>query len=325
MTTDSVCAAQVRLLNGFEQDCRNRRFLPKTVRDYTADVGRYLGVCDDVDIFSENTHSYHDYKPTLMAFLDDLTQDGLSEHTIENYFSSISAFYSYLIEEDRARLNPVEQFRKRYLCLYKTDKEERQIVEQDTLEEILDGMSGGYQAAALLLAKSAMRREECLATVVGDFDLNRQMLYLQKNPNARKRSNRRIPLDRQTVAVLRMYWKQRADAGETVTAESAAFVTKRGKRIIGEHLRRAVSAAAMAAGAHDPKGPLCKRFTPHCFRHWATTTLLASGMSPAYVDEIRGDKREGSREVYNHISDRKLVEELEKHMPVLQFTLHPYQ
>ena len=217
-------------------------------------------------------------------------------------------------------MNPVDQFRERYIQTYKDPSERRQIVETGKIEEIISYMSGGYRAAAVFMAKAGLRREECCRVSVGDFDFDKNILFLKKSDLTRKRSNCRIPLDDQMIREVREHWEERRARGETLQSDSPAFATERGCRLLGEKFRQQTEKAAVMAGVHHSGNdvPLCQRFTPHCFRHWMTTTLMERGMPVSYIDEIRGDIRKGSRETYHHISDERLVETFRKFSPVLK-------
>lgn len=166
-----------------------------------------------------------------------------------------------------------------------------------------------------------MRRAEFCRLNVSNINLEKMMIIIDKNDLNRKRSNNRVPLDLQTVDCILYHWKQREIAGEKITAQSAAFVGKRGNRINGEYLRLYLRDGAEKAGLHKTGGALCERFSPHCLRHWMTTELVDSGIDGSYVDEIRGDARGRARDKYHHISDKKLVEVYQKHIPQLHIKL----
>lgn len=53
---------------------------------------------------------------------------------------------------------------------------------------------------------------------------------------------------------------------------------------------------------HNSNGPLDRKLTPHCFRHWFTTHLFRAGMDPQYIKFLRGDSmRVESWQIYNRI------------------------
>lgn len=48
-------------------------------------------------------------------------------------------------------------------------------------------------------------------------------------------------------------------------------------------------------------GPLEKRFTPHCCRHWWNTYLSLAGLEERYRGYLRGDVPDGSQGQYIHM------------------------
>ncbi|MDR2944708.1 MAG: hypothetical protein LBU81_06495 [Methanosarcinales archaeon] len=98
--------------------------------------------------------------------------------------------------------------------------------------------------------------------------------------------------------------------------ESPAFLGSGFKvRIDGERMRLKLNAISTQLGINKPGGQLHERFSPHCFRHWFTTTLEDAQLKGAYVDELRGDKRKGSRERYHHIQKEKIKPYYQAAMP----------
>lgn len=99
------------------------------------------------------------------------------------------------------------------------------------------------------------------------------------------------------------------------------FIGKQKNRMNGEFLRQFVQKAATEVGVHKNEGELCERFSPHCFRHWYTSVLLNDGLDGAFVDELRGDSRSRSRDVYHQISDEVLIGKYRAHMPELNIKI----
>ena len=308
-------------LDAFEKDMVMRGFLKKTVHKYVEVVRIYLNECCESGMFSLDM-IYSDAKPSLAKMTSYCDEHDHTFKTKQNYFSAISAYYSFLIEEDIVRIDPVPQYRQRYLRTYKEKPQERQIVSAKKTKQIIKNIQAdGYKTAALFLAKAGLRREECCRIDVGCFYFEQNLLVLKDSNDVRKRSNRRIPLDDEMTTAIKSHWKRREAKGETITPTSPAFVGPKGGRINGESMRKQIERAAELAGVHrtDRDAPLCEKFTPHCFRHWMTTTLIENGMCESLVEEIRGDnrRRRKSFELYNHISNERLVSEFRKYSPHL--------
>lgn len=304
------------ILNGFKMDCKRRGFSERTTHNHAQISKIYLSLVGER--YFNFYKTYRDYRPSMVLLKDYCDYKKHSHATKEVYFSAISALFSYLIEIGLANTNPTLEFRKRHLTPYKKQREERQLVSKEGIEDIIKNAKYPYNVFALVLAKTGMRRSEFCRLKVSDFNFERMMIIINENELNRKRSNTRIPIDEQTKEWILKYWKTREkETRKKVSGHSPAFTGIQGKQIGGEILRQNIKKAAIKAGLHDPDGSLCERFSPHCFRHWMTTELVDSGIDGTYVDEIRGDSRDRARDRYHKISDKKLVEMYQKGMPFL--------
>ena len=101
--------ARMNLLEAFEEDCRIRGMTSETIRRYASSLGIYKK-------FMGRKHLDKVDKEMLRKFLAYLREDRkVSQKTIENYFSALSAFYAYLEYENVITNNPIPSFRKRYV------------------------------------------------------------------------------------------------------------------------------------------------------------------------------------------------------------------
>jgi len=99
----------VDLIQLFYVDCVDRGLTGNTVRMYTMYTRRFAEYLKghDVDIFAVDRNA-------LRLYLNDLRSQKLKHASIVKIFTSISAFYDFLIEEGRVTVNPVAKMRKRY-------------------------------------------------------------------------------------------------------------------------------------------------------------------------------------------------------------------
>lgn len=114
----------------------------------------------------------------------------------------MSEFYSFLLDIDIVSENPVTQYRKRHITPYKQSTEYRQLVTTKQIEDIINKTEYPYNVAALLLAKTGMRREELCSLDFNNLNLEKGMIIIKKDNN-HKRSNRRAPIDEQTINILK--------------------------------------------------------------------------------------------------------------------------
>jgi len=292
------------VVSNFKNDCLARGFAPRTVESYTGHIKYYL-TTNDIE------------HPDLINFLLHLRDDRkLTLATVSSYFSSLSTFYDYLEYENVVQSNPVPKFRRRYLRYYKKhhQPETRQLI---TIAQMVDLVREAdnllYQTIIIFLAKTGIRWHELITLDRSDINLEQNTVLLKSTP---KRSNRLIYFDNETKIFLETYLKSRSDI------DSALFVgIQNKKRIDEDRIYDAVTRYAKRCGFHNPDGHLHEKFTPHCCRHWFTTHLRRSGMSREFIQELRGDSRDGTIDIYDHIAPDELKTAYFKHVP--QFNIEP--
>lgn len=284
----------------FKIDCLARGFAPRTVESYMGHVNYFLSLyyLEDPDLVSFLLHLRDDRKFTLS--------------TISSYFSSLSTFYDYLEYEGIVKHNPIPKFRKRYLRYYKRHHrpETRQLITVCQMAQLINYADHLlYKTIITVLAKTGIRRNELITLDRTDVLLQQNTVLLKPTP---KRSNRLIFFDNETKTFLVEYLKTRTDS------DPALFVGRLSKKRIDEdRIYEAVTRYAQRVGIHNPKGHLHEKFTPHCCRHWFTTHLRRSGMSREFIQELRGDSRDGTIDIYDHITPDELKAGYLKHIPQL--------
>jgi integrase/recombinase XerD len=117
------------LIQLFSVDCVDRGLTQYTVRSYTMNTRHFIEYLrkQDVDAFAVD-------KNNLRSYLNDLRTRKLKHASIVKIFTSISAFYDFLVEEDLITVNPVQRMRKRYLHSYK-EHDESQMRRTISVEE----------------------------------------------------------------------------------------------------------------------------------------------------------------------------------------------
>jgi integrase/recombinase XerD len=251
----------------------------------------------------------------LRAFLAQLKDKGLKFSTIEGIYTSLSAFYEFLIIEELVEYNPILPFRKYYLRRYKNDNDSeiRKLISIEDASLLVNSILDSRDKCILvLLFKTGMRVGELSSLDVNDVDLDRGEVTLKIK---KKRTNRVLFLDNEAIAVLHNWLVARKNRKG---AESQAlFLSKTGTRITKRTIENAIEKHAERVGLHSPGARLEERFTPHCCRHWFVTHLLRAGMSRDFVKELRGDTRGEAIDIYNHIDKKELRESYLVHIPQL--------
>jgi integrase/recombinase XerD len=239
--------------------------------------------------------------------------DGVSDQTINVYFSALNSLYEFLSYEEDLEHNPIPAFRKRYLQdKTSSDGEERQLISVSEMAGlVLSVMKTRDKAVILLFAKTGVRRNELID--LQDIDWEEQSIKLK--PTA-KRTNQIVFFDDECARVLKKWINIRNEADPET---DALFINQENDRLQRHGIYSVVTKHAEKIGLHNPDADrLDEKFTPHCCRHWFTTHLRRSGMKREYLKELRGDSREvDPMESYNHIDREELREAYLTHIPQL--------
>ena len=301
----------VDLIQLFNADCIDRGLTKDTVRMYTMYSMRFAEYLIErgIDVLAVDRNA-------LRLYLNDLRTKKLKHASIVKIFTSISAFYDFLVEEDRITLNPVQRMRKRYLHSYKEHDESqmRRTISVEEASKLVNSiLSTRDRAIMVLLLKTGLRCGELCSLDATDVDLQEMTIRLKP---AAKRSNRIMPIDLETAEALGRWLKARETRQRK--DKQALFLSSQGERISTSRVNSLVKQYAERVGLHDRNSDqLGDRFSPHCARHFFTTSLIRSGMPRDFVKELRGDVRHEAIDIYNHIDKKELSESYLAHIPQL--------
>jgi integrase/recombinase XerD len=295
------------LLESFLQDCELRGIAQVTRNNYQYQVGSFADFQQSrgKDITQVTTDDLKDF----LRFLKNKHYRGTSLSTI---FSSISAFYEYLVLEGEVKYNPIREFRRRYIRSYKEDVRERRCISLEEARLLVNSIIDSRdRAVVLLLLKTGIRRMELVTLDIEDIDLETMNILLKRTA---KRSNRRLYFDHETAEALKRWLNARKNR----TSSKALFIGPDGERLTTESIMLIVKRHAERVGLHNSNSDKPEdHFTPHCCRHWFTTHLIRAGMPRDFVKELRGDVRHEAIDICNHIDKKELRESYLAHIPQL--------
>jgi len=114
------------------------------------------------------------------------------------------------------------------------------------------------------------------------------------------------PITTEAAKALSAYLKARNT--RLNTSDNALFITRTGKRISKRDIQRFIPRYARQARIR-------KKITPHTLRHSIATHLLDQGMDLRYVQAFLRHASISSTQIYTHVSNRRLREELRYRHP----------
>ncbi|MCK5345736.1 MAG: site-specific integrase, partial [Candidatus Heimdallarchaeota archaeon] len=253
----------------------------------------------------------------LKEYLITLKKKGLKNRSLKALFSGVNAFYDFMIYESLTNSNPIPSFRKRYLNQKEIDSENRQIICVEDVRRIISKCDHILDETLLMIvSKTGMRRGELFDLCIDDFNFNDSIITI---PSKAKRTNRTVFMDVELSTVLKEYMVYRMKHVKDPKRNNWFFVTNRGGRLHRDYINRLLAFHVISLNLHIPNGPLNKRLTTHCFRHFFVTYLFQAGLNIQYIKWLRGDSF-GSREsweIYNHIDLNTAKDEYFKYAPTL--------
>ena len=236
-------------------------------------------------------------------------------------FTALNNFFAFLIDEGLITHNPVLSFRARYVREFKDPTPDpRKVLTVEELVLLLatahnDRREKLWKAVILLLAVTGLRRSELITLNVGDVDFENRILHVRKH---KKRSNCLVPFTEEAASLLLDYLEYRLNLGHELKDNDPLFMGSFNKsRIGGEHIRLSLQRLGRICGLHNDLGRSDEKLIIHGFRHTFTTLFKEAGMSPEFVAEARGDRRQLSQDAYYRITARRLREEYDKFSPTI--------
>lgn len=279
-------------LNKFLVDCETKGMTRHSIETYQSNVLEFL------------TYYPRPHEVTtdhLRYYLNKLRARNLAISTLKGYMSAVSSFFDFLVFENEIQLNPIPAFRKRYLDHTKYNPSIRQLISIREMQELYCTAPHILKKVIIMiLAKTGIRRGELHDLKESYLDFYRKTIHI---PEKKKRSNYISFMDDEFEHTLKEYlvWRNRKAKTEYL------LISNKGGRIHKDAPGMIIAELGEKLHLHDPEGPLERKLTPHCFRHYFTSHLFRAGMNPQYIKFLRGDSmRLEAWQIYNRI-DLELV------------------
>jgi len=285
------------------QDLRLQGKAESTLASYRSDLNKCGNALTNLGL------TFHDLTKRNLTQLLEAVKFNASGHELSagrlsGVFSALSALMEYLVFNDELDANPVPSFRKRYLTPYKRSRGVEVPRFCPTTEQVRHVISlapnSRDKAIHMLFAKTGLRKKELRALDIEDIDLVEK--FVMAKPTA-KRTGRKLPLDDECCRFL-AEWLHDRRFYKNASSESALFIGILGERIGRNKLGSLITRDGLAAGLHDPNATarqVDRKFTPHVYRHYLTTTLRENNCSERVIRYIRGDAEQTIADRYDHI------------------------
>lgn len=234
----------------------------------------------------------------LRRYLADLNTAGYARRTIARRLSALRAFFAFLESNGLVEVDPT--------IVARGPRPERQLprtIPDDALRALLDAPDPstpiGCRDRALLelLFATGARVSEVAGLTIANLDLGAGLVRL----HGKGGRERIVPLYPLAVARIGTYLRSARPALLARRPPTdALFVSRRGRPLSADQVRRVFRRHAAAAGAADR--------SPHAVRHTFATALLNAGADLRSVQALLGHATLSTTQIYTHLTSRRLRE-----------------
>lgn len=277
-----------------------RGYSPNTVEAYKHDLDWLLGYLEQEGL------------DPLSVKLEDLEHFAamLSDHDISaksqaRILSGARAFYRYLVLDGYLDVDPTELLESPHLPQHLPEYLSTE--EVDALENSIDLTSNeGHRNRAIIevFFSCGLRVSELTNLKLSDLFLPQGFIRV----NGKGGKQRLVPISERAIHELELWFDDRRQMNIKLGEEDYVFLNRRGHHLTRTMILIMVKRQAEAAG-------IKKTISPHTLRHSFATALLKGGADLRIIQELLGHADLGTTEIYTHMDDGSLRQEILLHHP----------
>jgi integrase len=233
-------------------------------------------------------------KPKLIDLRTSLKErdEPLSNATINTLFASLSAAYSYFIEQGWCSENPLKFIRD----LEVVERPFRWLQSAGEVQKLLAACNENIRTLVAVLVGTGMRLDEALHLMWVDIDLTHRVIHVHRGLRGAPKSGRlrHVPIFDSVLTVLR---EMKLAKGDNTLLWPGAKLDKHGEQLPRNKTSvfRPFKAAVLRAGVD-------KKLRLHDLRHTFAGLFLASGGDIFKLSKILGHSSVAiTQEVYAHL------------------------
>ena len=229
----------------------------------------------------------------IRYYLASMKEKGLSDRTLENYRSYISAFYQWLTKEDFIAKNPCDKINP-----IKYKEEIRKPFTETEIDKIRSHCTTIRNRALVeMLLSSGIRVAELSNLQISDIDFNSLSVHIREGKGAKERVSYMTSV---CAMHLKAYLLQRFDNNP------ALFVSDRkNQQLNPSGIRFILKSIEKASNIED--------IHPHRFRRTFATNLAKRGMDVQTIARLMGHSNIQTTMIYVAMDDNKIISEYKKH------------
>lgn len=277
-----------------------RGYSPNTVEAYKHDLDWLLGYLEQegVDPLSVKLED-------LEHFAAMLSDHGISAKSQARILSGVRSFYRYLVLDGYLDVDPTELLESPHLPQHLPEYLSTE--EVDALENSIDLTSNeGHRNRAIIevFFSCGLRVSELTNLKLSDLFLPQGFIRV----NGKGGKQRLVPISERAIHELELWFDDRRQMKIKPGEEDYVFLNRRGHHLTRTMILIMVKRQAEAAG-------IKKTISPHTLRHSFATALLKGGADLRIIQELLGHADLGTTEIYTHMDDELLRQEILLHHP----------
>ncbi len=287
-----------------------RNFSPNTVAAYQHDLNYLLDFCA-AEGQSPLTLCIDD----LHRFAASIYDRGVKAASQARILSGVRSFYHYLVDESYIENDPSELLESPQLGVHLPEVLSTE--EVDMLEASIDvSKPEGHRNRAIIevLFSCGLRVSELVNLKISN--IFREEMFLRIMGKGRK--ERLVPISDKALQELDFWFAVRRTMNIKPGEEDYVFLNRRGAHLTRTMILIMIKRQAIEAG-------ITKTISPHTLRHSFATELLKGGADLRFIQAMLGHEYIGTTEIYTHIDDTMLRQEILLHHPrnIRYRKLHP--
>ena len=241
----------------------------------------------------------------ILAWLNQLRQEGKSNSSVIHMVTSLRKFFGYLTQEKIVAHNPMSDVRPpkkaEHLPAVLTVEEIDQL-----LQVAVEDTTLGIRNRTLLevMYATGLRVSELVNLKMSDLHL--ELGLIQTIGKGDK--ERIIPIGEVAIDWLQRYFKTSRIALLKENESPYVFLNDRGHQITRQGIWKIIKKLVLNAG-------ITKDVSPHTLRHSFATHILENGADLRIVQELLGHADISTTQIYTHISKKRLSEVYDEYHP----------
>ncbi len=275
---------------------------PKTIENYQRDIEKLVRYADQHNItYISDIDAFH-----IRQCMSQLHKDTLSPRSLQRWLSGIRTFYNLFIKKRYAETNPCEGIKAP-----KANKPLPKTLDTDQVSQLLSNTKDTFNdcrdnAMLEVMYSSGLRLSELTSLNLYDIDWTDKTLIVTGKGN----KTRQLPIGRFALKALKKWlpWREKYLKD---TAETAVFISTRGKRLGQRTVQQRLKALSISQS-------MDQSVNPHMLRHSFASHLLESSGDLRAVQELLGHANISTTQIYTHLDFQHLAKVYDKAHPRAQ-------